>query len=145
MSPFRPTPSIYFIASIAIIIALLAALDSWVFTWLGLERSKVLRGEVWRLFTCNFVHFGWMHALMNLAALVLGGFALFSNTALLRLIALISFCCLAVGVAIYVFNPEYNTYAGLSGLLHGLIVAGLLLNKRHPYWVNGIFIALTFA
>ncbi len=145
MNAIRITPSNYLIAGIAAAVALLAALDAWVFNGLALEPAKVSQGEVWRIFTCNFVHFGWVHALMNLAAFVLCGLALFSHTALPRFITLLCFCCVVVGSGVYLLNPEYDTYAGLSGVLHGLIVAGLLVNKRHPYWVNAVFIALTFA
>jgi membrane associated rhomboid family serine protease len=45
-------------------------------------------------------------------------------------------CCLTVGIGIYCFNPEYQPYAGLSGAIHGLIVAGILLTRDYPLWVR---------
>jgi rhomboid family GlyGly-CTERM serine protease len=108
-------------------------------------RAQVEQGGYWRLFTSNFVHFGWPHTLMNIAAFLLCAFALLNNFPAKQLLGLILFCCLSVGAGIYYFNPEYNTYAGFSGAIHGFIVAGLMRNKRHPNWLNAIFIALLFA
>jgi rhomboid family GlyGly-CTERM serine protease len=130
---------------IAGFIIFFAASATSCFPLLSLERNKVVEGEFWRLFTSNFVHFGWPHTLMNLAAFVICALALLNTFSALRLLALIIVCCMSVGTGVYFFNPEYETYAGLSGAIHGFIVAGLLLNKRHAYWLNSIFIAVIFA
>jgi len=131
--------------AIAGLIIIFAATSSTTFTLLSLERNKVVAGEFWRVLTSNFVHFGWAHTLMNLAAFAICALALLNSLSVIRLLTLIVFCCLVVGTSVYFFNPEYETYAGLSGAIHGFIVAGLLLNKRHVYWLNGIFIAMIFA
>jgi len=130
---------------IAALIVLFAVFPEFFFPLLSLERAKVSQGELWRILSSHFVHFGWAHTLMNLAAFLLCALALLERFSAPTLIALISFCCLAVGAGIYNLNPEYETYAGLSGAIHGFIIAGLLLNKRHAYWLNAIFIALVFA
>jgi len=142
---FRFTTNIAINSLIAGFIIFFAANATNFFPLLSLERNKVVVGELWRLFTSNFVHFGWPHTLMNLAAFVICAFALLNTLSALRLLALIIVCCMSVGAGVYFFNPEYETYAGLSGAIHGFIVAGLLLNKRHAYWLNSIFIAVIFA
>lgn len=114
------------------------------FPLFSLERGKLAQGEIWRLLTSNFVHFGWAHTLMNLAAFIIFAAALTPPFSTKSLVALILFCCTAVGVGVYYLNPEYETYAGLSGAIHGFFVAGLLLNKRHHYWLNGLMIAALF-
>lgn len=124
---------------------LASAAPTAIFSMLSLEHSLVAQGEVWRIITGNFVHFGWAHTLMNLAAFLLCSFALLNTFSLTRFVSLLFVCCFVVGLGVYFFNPEYETYAGLSGAIHGLIMAGLLLNKRHAYWVNGILIALLAA
>jgi rhomboid family GlyGly-CTERM serine protease len=131
--------------SIVGITILFAAAPDTFFPALSLVRTSVEHGELWRLFTSNFVHFGWPHTLMNLAAFLLCAFALLNSVSVQQLLGLIVFCCLSVGLGVYYFNPEYATYAGLSGAIHGFIVAGLMRNKRHPIWLNAIFIALVFA
>ncbi len=145
MKPFKFPANLAINLVIAGLIIILAATASTTFTLLSLARNKVIAGEFWRLLTSNFVHFGWAHTLMNLAAFVICALALLNAFSVIRLLILIVFCCLTVGTGVYLFNPEYETYAGLSGAIHGFMVAGLLLNKRHVYWLNGIFIALIFA
>ena len=131
--------------SIVGLIVLFAAATDAVFPILSLVRIQVERGEYWRLLTSNFVHFGWPHTLMNLAAFLLCALALLNSFPVKQLLGLIVFSCLSVGVGVYYLNPEYGTYAGLSGAIHGFIVAGLMRNKRHSNWLNAIFIALVFA
>ena len=126
-------------------IVLFAAAPEVFFPALSLVRTSVENGELWRLFTGNFVHFGWPHTLMNLAAFLLCALALLNSFPIRQLLGLVLFCCLSVSLGVYYFNPEYGTYAGLSGAIHGFIVAGLMRNKRHPNWLNAIFIALVFA
>lgn len=126
------------------LIVIFALFPDTFFLALNLEASKVTQGDVWRLFTGNFVHFGWAHSLMNLAAFMIFAFALANVFSVARFIGLILFCCTTVGAGIYFLNPEYATYAGLSGAIHGFFVAGLLANKRHAFWLNGVFIALLF-
>jgi rhomboid family GlyGly-CTERM serine protease len=144
MMPFKFSANMSISLFITLLIVFFAAFPDVFFPWLSLERNKVAQDEVWRILTSNFVHFGWAHTLMNLAAFLLCSLALFINFSAARLIALILFCSTAVGLSVYIFNPEYETYAGLSGAIHGFIIAGLLLNKRHTYWLNGLFIALAF-
>lgn len=144
MMPLKFSANTYISACITLTIFLFAAFPDLFFPWLSLERNKVAQHEYWRIITSNFVHFGWAHTLMNLAAFLLFALALLNNFSATRLIGLVLFCCIAVGLGVYAFNPEYETYAGLSGAIHGFIIAGLLLNKRHTYWINGLFIVLTF-
>jgi rhomboid family GlyGly-CTERM serine protease len=112
------------------------------FPLLSLERAKVNDGELWRIFSSNFVHFGWTHTVMNVAAFAIAAFILIDSVSPARFICLITACCFSVGVGIYYLNPEYGVYAGLSGSIHGFLIAGLMLNKRHLYWINGIFVTL---
>ncbi len=82
---------------------------------------------------------------MNVTAFILCSIALLYSFSVMRYSLLLLFCCLGVSLGVFMLSPEYETYAGLSGIIHGIIVAGLILNKRHPYWVNGLFLFLVFA
>ncbi len=145
MTFFRLTPSLYLTLALAVVMLVFSAVAEFIFPLLSLDRTQVAQGQYWRLLTANFVHFGWAHTLMNLGAFLLCSFALLSEFSIKAFTALIVSCCLVVGICIYAFNPEYETYAGLSGALHGFIVAGVLVNKRHKFWINGVLIALVFA
>ena len=127
------------------LILCLAAMDALIFDALSLEPTKVADGEVWRLFTANLVHFGWLHTLMNVAALLLCVLAFFAEYSLKKFSLLLFWCCARVGVGIYLLNPEYSPYAGLSGAIHGLMVAGLLLNRTYPVWIRIIALSLVVA
>lgn len=98
--------------------------------WLRYERSHILIGEVWRLFTAHFVHLGWSHFLMNLAALALIWilFGRMLSQSAWILISLASM--LAVSLGLLLFSPSIGWYVGLSGMLHGLFTAGVMASLR---------------
>ncbi len=52
---------------------------------------------------------------------------------------------MAVGIGTLLWNPELVFYRGLSGVIHGLIVAGLLLNSFRNPWLSYLFVGLVFA
>lgn len=123
----------------------LTAFEQSLFPLLSLEADKINRGEIWRLLTANLVHFGWLHTAMNAAALLLCTLAFFIDDSLKKVTLLLLWCCAGVGLGIYLFNPEYSPYAGLSGAIHGLIIAGLLQTRAYPLWVRTLALGLLAA
>ena len=121
---------------------LLTALENPLFPLLSLEATKVSNGELWRLLTANLVHFGWAHTLMNIAAFLLCSFTFFNDISVKKYSLLLLWCCLAVGGGVVLFSPEYSPYAGLSGAIHGLMVAGLLQTRVYPLWIRVIALGL---
>lgn len=90
------------------------------------QAADVKAGEIWRLLSANLVHLGWGHTLMNLLGLGLI-WGLFWNCFSQRqwlIITLVS--GLSVSLGLLVLNPNLVWYVGLSGVLHGLFVAGAL-------------------
>lgn len=86
--------------------------------------------QYWRLITGNLVHLGWSHFLLNIfgLALIWGLFwNVFSNPAW-SIITFVS--AISVTLGLLVINSETVWYVGLSGLLHGLFVAGSVGNIR---------------
>ena len=124
---------------------LLSLFEHTFFHFLSLEPHKVASGEYWRLLTGNFVHFGWLHTAMNAAALLLCVLAFFTEYSLKHFSFFLMWCCASVGIGIYFLNPEYSPYAGLSGAIHGLIVAGLLQTKAYPLWIRLAVLGLLVA
>jgi rhomboid family GlyGly-CTERM serine protease len=121
------------------------AVENPLFQLLSLYPDKVSAGEAWRLLTANLVHFGWAHSLMNVAALVLCTLAFFTDVSLKKFSLLLLWCGASAGLGIYLFNPEYSPYAGLSGAIHGLIVAGLLQTRAYPVWIRVVALVLVTA
>lgn len=138
------SPAFFTSLILSVLILLFAWFDAGIFTTLSLDSIKTAEGEYWRILTANFVHFGWVHTLMNVAALLLCTLALLNELPLIKYLSLLLICCLAVGTGIYWFNPEYQPYAGLSGAIHGLIFAGLIQTRAYPLWIKigGLLLAL---
>ena len=59
------------VASSGFLVSLLDALEY--------QRSAILSGELWRLVTCNLVHLGPAHLLLDLGVFLLLGFLLFAH------------------------------------------------------------------
>lgn len=118
---------------IAFITIFIALTGSEVQQKLRYERTSIFAGEVWRLFTAHFVHLGWVHLLMNLAALGLI-WALAWRTLRVSAWLVISLASMvSVSVGLMIFNPTLEWYVGLSGMLHGLFLAGIMANLRSGY------------
>jgi len=110
--------------TLVLIATLLAIAGNSTTELLRYHAGEIKAGEIWRLISANLVHLGWSHTLMNLLGLSLiwGLFwNCFSNWQW-WLISLTS--GLSVSLGLLALNPDLVWYVGLSGVLHGLFVAG---------------------
>ena len=90
------------------------------------DRVWIGQGEAWRLISGHFAHLGWSHLALNSVGLLLVWF-LVGSAYTLRSWALIVGVTLATMDAGFWFrNPELYWYVGMSGLLHGLLAAGIV-------------------
>lgn len=80
--------------------------------------SDILRGEVWRLITPIFVHFGPMHLLMNMMALYNLGTLIEIRRGSWRLLRMVVFIALISNLAQYLFRGPM--FGGMSGVVFGL-------------------------
>jgi rhomboid family GlyGly-CTERM serine protease len=88
------------------------------------ERLGIANGEYWRLISGHFVHLGPQHLLLNLAGLILV-WLLVGRQYTIRQWGLVTLISLAViNAGFWYLDPGLIWYVGLSGLLHGLIIAG---------------------
>ena len=101
--------------------------------WLRNERSAIIDGQWWRLLSGNFVHLSWAHLWMNLAGLLLIWMLLGRLLSLGQWLMVITTSSLAVGLGLLAFDPQLDWYVGLSGMLHGMFVAGLINNIQRGY------------
>ena len=119
--------------SLCLLSLLFQVFDPATTEWLRYDRTAIHNGELWRIISGNLVHLGWEHLLMNLAGLILIWLLygrLLSNRQWLLVVLMSS---LAVGVGLYLTNPQLDWYVGQSGMLHGLFVTGLVINLRKGY------------
>ena len=89
------------------------------------ERSAVFDGEWWRLLTGQWFHTTFLHALWNALGLVLVGWLLGPvwRVGEWLIIGLAASATVGVGLLLHM---DIEWYLGLSGLLHGLFVAGAI-------------------
>jgi rhomboid family GlyGly-CTERM serine protease len=113
-------------------------------TWLRYDRQAILAGQVWRLVTGHLVHMGWPHLWVNLAGLALVWALVGSALSNRRWGATSLVCALAVSLGLLVLSPTVVRYVGLSGVLHGLLAAGALVQWRarvqRAWWILGVLV-----
>ncbi len=92
---------------------------------LAYTRDGVAGGELWRLLSNHFVHLGWTHLWLNLAGLALVAWLVGGSFDVLRWLAVAGITATTIAAGFWFLYPELSWYVGLSGLVHGLLVAGL--------------------
>lgn len=94
--------------------------------WLRYERAPIAAGEWWRLVSAHLVHLGWSHLWINLAGLMLV-WALVGDAFRPRYWwGFVAFGSLGISLGLWWWLPDLDWYVGLSGLLHGMLLAGAL-------------------
>ncbi|WP_293226141.1 rhombosortase [Moritella sp.] len=107
---------------------------------LDYNRESIINGEYWRLISGNFNHTNIYHLLLNLGALaVIGGlhYRYYNSAAYTSLILLLS---IGVGVGILWLSPNTHLYVGLSGILHGVIIVGAVIDVTKKYYSGYVLI-----
>ncbi|SRR6056297_1727045 len=103
---------------------------------LALIRDAAAAGEWWRLWTGHLVHTGVGHLGWNLTALSILGFAAF-RTGLVRaafIYLVLSMPLISGGLLLLL--PALQWYAGLSGVLHGLVALILIARPARVAWLG---------
>ena len=94
---------------------------------LAWNREAIGAAELWRLLSGHFAHLGWNHMLLNLAGLALVAWLVGGRYGIWQWVLVIAASIVAMDAGLWLLNPELDWYVGLSGLLHGLLAAGLLV------------------
>lgn len=116
--------------ALALLIVALEGLGDSGRAWLRFERAQIEAGQVWRALTGHLVHLGWYHAglnLLGLVALLALCPQIVSAREWLRRVLLLS---LLISLGLYFLAPQVGHYVGLSGVLHGLFLLGLVPMAR---------------
>jgi rhomboid family GlyGly-CTERM serine protease len=90
------------------------------------QRSGILAGEWWRLLSGHFVHLGWSHLWLNLAGLLLVWGLVGRAFSTAHWWGVIVTSLLGISCGLWWWLPQLAWYVGLSGLLHGMLMAGSL-------------------
>lgn len=92
--------------------------------WLG-------QGEAWRLVSAHVAHLGWSHLALNSIGFLLVWLLVGGTYTIRDWISIILVSMLSMDIGFWVFNSELYWYVGMSGLLHGLLAAGIAARIRN--------------
>jgi membrane associated rhomboid family serine protease len=149
--PQRTTPVItYGLIAINVVMFVLETVSSGVQSELVLRSPAVANGDLYRLLTSAFMHYGLTHLLFNMYALFIVGPPLEVWLGRLRFGALYALSALGGSVLVYLLSPLNAATAGASGAVFGLFGASFVVGKRlnlDVRWVVGLIainLAFTF-
>ncbi len=99
---------------------------------LRFDRTGIGAGEFWRGLTGHFVHLGWPHFGLNAAGLGLVWYLVGDAFDTRRWLRVGGFSIIVMDLGLWFLDPQLQWYVGLSGLLHGVLAAGLTEKLRRP-------------
>jgi len=94
------------------------------------DRLAIADGEYWRLLTAHFVHLGATHLALNLAGLLLVWLLVGRYYTGIQWLGVLAASIAAVSGGFWFVDTYMLWYVGLSGVLHGLLVAGAIRGFR---------------
>jgi rhomboid family GlyGly-CTERM serine protease len=117
-----------------------ASISAWRY-----ERSAVLAHESWRLLTGHLVHADAAHLGWNLLGLALVWWLFANQYTVAAWIAILLASTVAIDAGFLALMPDLRWYVGFSGVLHGMMAAGLLawlVRTRDPLtWLVAVLFA----
>jgi len=137
-SPAGPWVTVAFAALALLLAAWPAAQGQAIY-----DRGAIFAGQWWRVYTGNFVHFSWSHLAWNLAVLLPTGIWLERRwPGPARGFQFLS--PLVIGLVLLGFAPRLDVYAGLSGVVIGLVTLLALLlrmtSASDRWWANTVLL-----
>jgi len=137
----------YALIAINVVMFVLETVSRGLKSELVLFAPAVADGDLYRLVTSAFMHYGVTHLLFNMYALWVIGPPLEKSLGRLRFTALYALSALGGSVLVYLLSPLNAATAGASGAVFGLFGAAFVVGKRlnlDTRWVVGL-IALNLA
>jgi rhomboid family GlyGly-CTERM serine protease len=125
LSSFR-SPVAVFAAALAVLLLAFHALGPGALPALRYERAAVLAGEAWRLVTGHLVHADLAHLGWNLLGLLIVALLFARDYAGWQWVVILLSSTAATDLGFLLLEPQLEWYVGFSGVLHGLMAAGLV-------------------
>jgi len=122
--------------------ALLALTDDWGRELFRYDRLEIASGELWRLVSGHFVHLGWSHFALNAAGLILVGYLVGTRFAAFEWLLIWFLVIVGIDLGFWILEPQLAWYVGLSGVLHGLLAAGIAGSIRNGQLDSWIIVGL---
>jgi rhomboid family GlyGly-CTERM serine protease len=90
------------------------------------DRTDITAGELWRLITGHFAHLGVPHLILNLAGLAVVWLLVGDRYSSRNWSVVIVVSIAVIDLGFWFLDAGLAWYVGMSGLLHGVLVAGIL-------------------
>ena len=128
------------VALLAVLIALVPQVkEAFVY-----DRTLIDNGEFWRLISANLLHTNWIHLLLNLGGMGLIWLIFWDVTDAKWQLTFLLLPVILNTLFLYYFSPDMQRYVGLSGALHGTIIAfGLADFSNNKLTSIGLLVGVT--
>ena len=94
------------------------------------DRAALAHGQWWRLVSAHVVHLDTRHALVNCLGLALLWTLFARDYSPARWLAIVVAAALAIDAGLWLCDSTVLWYVGSSGVLHGVMAAGVLARLR---------------
>ena len=145
LSSFRSAVAVFPVVLVAVLLAMY---------WIGAgaeavlryERGAVLDGEAWRLVTGHLVHADIVHLGWNVLGVMIVAFLFAREYSWRQWLIILGVSTATTDLGFLLLEPQLEWYVGFSGVLHGLMAAGLVAWLRTSrdaitWIVTGLFAA----
>lgn len=134
-------PAVLVMLLVVIHLAAAASLEHWRY-----DRTAILGGDAWRLVSGHLVHADAAHLGWNVLGVALVALLFARDYRPLQWLVVLLASLLAANLGFLLLEPQLEWYVGFSGVLHGLMAAGLVAWLRHSrdpvtWLVTGVFAA----
>jgi rhomboid family GlyGly-CTERM serine protease len=109
------------------------------------DRLAIANGQIWRLLSAHVVHLGFRHLALNLAGLALVWFLIGRQYGTKQWLYVAAISVAAIGAGFWWLDSGLHWYVGLSGVLHGLLLAGAIQGIRWIPWESAVVCVLIAA
>jgi len=120
----------HFAAFLIIISLVVGAFGDLGRDWFKYDRLAIESGEYWRFATAHIVHLGQSHLNLNMLGFVLTWLLVGRNYTVPEWIFVTCIAVLLQSVGFWYLDTNMLWYVGMSGLLHGFMIAGAAKGYR---------------
>ncbi len=128
-TPFPHHNKIPFITALLVLSGMTIALSPKLVSLLQFNRTAVIQGELWRIFTGHLTHWSGSQLFWDMLVFSVLG-AVIERLGRGRMLLFLAAGSLVISVLVFAFLPGISLYRGLSGLDSGLFMLLLLLLYR---------------
>jgi rhomboid family GlyGly-CTERM serine protease len=127
-------PGVGVLGASAAVLLLLQLGGAPVRTALRYDRAALGAGQWWRLASAHLVHLDLRHALLNILGLVLMWALFVRDYRARQWFLILAAAAAAIDAGLWFRDTQVLWYVGASGVLHGVMAAGILaaLRRREP-------------